>query len=61
MEQSPLDQLELRHLIEKAIEELGGHIMGAGTNLLNGEMDVSFEYNAETYRLGLKLVNRVEN
>ena len=39
-----LRQLRLRQQIEKSLEKIGAKINGAGTDLTNGIMDISFTY-----------------
>ena len=47
--------LKLRHKIEKLIQHhLEGHLLGAGTDLTNGIMDVSFQVEQEKYKLTLE-------
>ena len=49
-----LQQLKLRHQIEKYLQKLGAKLHGAGTNLTNGVMDISFTYRDTRYRLELE-------
>ena len=41
--------LTLRHEIEKLVATLGGEQHGAGTNLITGETDFSFDLNGKAY------------
>lgn len=52
-ERQDLQQLRLRHQIEKAMDKLGATRHGAGTDLTNGVMDISFSYHGIRYVLEL--------
>ncbi|KKN66172.1 hypothetical protein LCGC14_0474620 [marine sediment metagenome] len=41
--------LGLRHKLERFVDTLGGKSIGAGTNLLTGEVDFSFDLGEKTY------------
>lgn len=49
-----IEQLRVRHKLERFLVSVGGTLHGAGTDLTNGVMDVSFEVDNVEYTLTLK-------
>lgn len=40
---SPSINIDDRHSLQRKLEQMGYNIIGAGTDLVNDEMDISFE------------------
>lgn len=53
-----LMQLALRHKIERFLQDKGAHIHGAGTDLTDGTMDISFDIEGNAFKLDLRRIEK---
>lgn len=48
-----MEMIEIRHKLQDALTAMNCHVHGGGTDLTNGEMDVTFDHDGRNYELRL--------
>ena len=48
-----MDMLAIRHGLQDGLRKLGADVHGGGTDLITGEMDVTFDQDGRNYELRL--------